>query len=84
SHSNETMDVINPATEEAFGKIAKGNAQDVEDAVNAADSVYLEFRHSSIEYRKNLLNDIVKEYENRKADLVEAMTIELGTPVTAA
>ncbi|OEL03308.1 aldehyde dehydrogenase [Staphylococcus succinus] len=84
SHSNETMDVINPATEEAFGKIAKGNAQDVEDAVNAADSVYLEFRHSSIEYRKNLLNDIVKEYENRKADLVEAMTLELGTPVTAS
>lgn len=84
SHSNETMDVINPATEEAFGKIAKGNAQDVEDAVNAADSVYLEFRHSSIEYRKNLLNDIVKEYENRKADLVEAMTLELGTPVTTS
>jgi len=84
SHSNETMDVINPATEEAFGKIAKGNAQDVEDEVNAADSVYLEFRHSSIEYRKNLLNDIVKEYENRKADLVEAMTLELGTPVTAS
>uniref|UniRef100_UPI0030F36F72 aldehyde dehydrogenase family protein n=1 Tax=Staphylococcus aureus TaxID=1280 RepID=UPI0030F36F72 len=37
SHSNETMDVINPAKDEAFGKIAKGNAQDVEDAVNAAD-----------------------------------------------
>lgn len=84
SHSNETIEVINPATEEAFGKIAKGNAQDVEDAVNAADSVYLEFRNTSIEYRKNLLNDIVKEYENRKDDLVKAMTLELGTPVTAS
>lgn len=52
SHSNETIDVINPATEEAFGKIAKGNAQDVEDAVNAADSVYLEFRNTTVEYRK--------------------------------
>ena len=84
SHSNETMDVINPATEEAFGKIAKGNAQDVEDAVNAADSVYLEFRNTSIEYRQNLLNDIVKEYENRKDDLIKAMTLELGTPITTS
>lgn len=84
SHSNETIDVINPATEEVFGKIANGNAQDVEDAVNAADSVYLEFRNSSIEYRKILLNDIVKEYENRKDDLVKTMTLELGVPVTAS
>ncbi|MDN8875430.1 aldehyde dehydrogenase family protein, partial [Staphylococcus aureus] len=57
---------------------------DVEDAVNAADSVYLEFRNTSVEYRQNLLNDIVKEYENRKEDLIKAMTLELGTPVTAS
>lgn len=84
SHSQETIAVINPATEAAFGTIAKGNAQDVEDAVQAANNVYLEFRHSSIDYRKQLLDGIVSEYENRKADLIEAMTLELGTPVTAA
>ena len=77
SHSQETIAVINPATEAAFGTIAKGNAQDVEDAVQAANNV-------SIEERRNLLDKIVTEYENRKADLIEAMTLELGTPVTAA
>ena len=43
SHSQETIAVINPATEAAFGTIAKGNAQDVEDAVQAANNVYLNF-----------------------------------------
>lgn len=30
SESNETIDVINPATEEVIGKVAKGNEKDVE------------------------------------------------------
>ena len=62
----ETIDVINPATEEVMGKIAKGNEEDVNKAVDAADKVYLEFRHSSVEERRELLDKIVKEYQNRK------------------
>ena len=30
SDSNETIEVINPATEEVIGKVAKGNSNDVE------------------------------------------------------
>ena len=37
SASGETIDVINPATEEVMGKIAKGNEEDVNKAVDAAD-----------------------------------------------
>lgn len=43
STSGEYIDVINPATEEVFGKIAKGNKEDVDKAVEAADSVYPDF-----------------------------------------
>ena len=53
SASNETIDVINPATEEVIGKIAKGNNEDVNKAVQAADDVYLSFRHSSVDERKH-------------------------------
>ena len=53
-------------TEEVMGKIAKGNEEDVNKAVDAADKVYLEFRHSSVEERRELLDKIVKEYQNRK------------------
>lgn len=84
SDSNETIEVINPATEEVIGKVAKGNANDVEKAVEAANNVYLEFRHSSVKERKELLDKIVEEYKNRKQDIVEAITDELGAPLTVS
>ncbi|MCZ2499894.1 aldehyde dehydrogenase family protein, partial [Xylophilus sp. Kf1] len=84
SASGETIDVINPATEEVMGKIAKGNEEDVNKAVDAADKVYLEFRHSSVEERRELLDKIVKEYQNRKNDLIEAITDELGAPLSVS
>ena len=81
SSSGEILDVINPATEEVAGKIAKGNKEDVDKAVEAADNVYLEFRHSSVEERKELLDKIVQEYKNRKDDIIDAITDELGAPL---
>lgn len=82
SASGETIEVINPATEEVIGSVAKGNEEDVNKAVEAADNVYLDFRHSSVEYRRDLLDKIVKEYENRKEDIVQAITDELGAPLS--
>ncbi|CAA4016082.1 aldehyde dehydrogenase [Staphylococcus aureus] len=82
SNSNETIEVINPATEEVIGKVAKGNKADVDKAVEAAGDVYLEFRHTSVKERQALLDKIVKEYENRKDDIVQAITDELGAPLS--
>lgn len=82
SNSNETIEVINPATEEVIGKVAKGNKADVDKAVEAADNVYLKFRHTSVKERQALLDKIVKEYENRKDDIVQAITDELGAPLS--
>lgn len=82
SNSNETIEVINPATEEVIGKVAKGNKEDVDKAVEAADSVYLEFRNTPVKERQELLDKIVKEYENRKDDIVQAITDELGAPLS--
>ncbi|MVL43934.1 aldehyde dehydrogenase family protein, partial [Staphylococcus aureus] len=70
------------ATEEVIGKVAKGNKADVDKAVEAADDVYLEFRHTSVKERQALLDKIVKEYENRKDDIVQAITDELGAPLS--
>ncbi|MHC0551285.1 aldehyde dehydrogenase family protein [Salinicoccus sp. CNSTN-B1] len=81
SASGETLDVINPATGEAFGKIAKGNAEDVNRAVESAYAVYLGFRHTPVEERRAMLDRIVDEYTKRKGDLIETMTDELGAPL---
>ncbi|WP_145467621.1 aldehyde dehydrogenase family protein [Staphylococcus pettenkoferi] len=81
SASGETLEVINPATEEVLGTIAAGNKEDVDKAVEAADQVAVEFRHSSVEERKELLDKILQEYKNRKQDIIEAITDELGSPL---
>ncbi|CAM3183936.1 aldehyde dehydrogenase family protein [Staphylococcus argensis] len=81
SASGETLEVINPATEEVLGTIAAGNKEDVDKAVEAADKVAVEFRHSSVEERKELLDKILQEYKNRKQDIIEAITDELGSPL---
>ncbi|KYH13010.1 aldehyde dehydrogenase family protein [Staphylococcus kloosii] len=84
STSDETIEVVNPATEEVIGSIAKGNKEDVDKAVEAAENVYIDFRHSSVKERRDLLDKIVQEYKNRKDDIVEAIRDELGSPVTNA
>ena len=43
SHSGQTLDVINPATEEVAGKIAAGNKEDVDDAVAELEAAIAAF-----------------------------------------
>ena len=47
STSGEVIDVINPATEEVAGRIASGNAADVDRAVTAARSSFRTFSRTS-------------------------------------
>lgn len=84
STGDGTLDVIDPTTEETIGTVARGTKEDVDKAVQSAKDVYLDFRHSSVEYRKDLLDKIVKEYENRKNDLIETITDELGSPLSVS
>ena len=77
SASGETIDVINPATEEVMGSVAKGNADDVNKAVEAADSVYVQFRHSSVEERRDLLDRIVKSMKIEKKISLKQLLMNL-------
>ena len=54
----ETLDVINPATEESVGKISIGSAQDVEIAVKAARKAFSSFSKTTVKERLELLTDI--------------------------
>lgn len=81
SSSNDTIDVINPATEEVFATIANGNKDDVDKAVAAANDVYLKFRSTPVKERQAMLERIAVEYEKRKEDLINTITSELGSPL---
>ncbi|AJY45809.1 aldehyde dehydrogenase family protein [Martelella endophytica] len=81
---DKTLDVINPATEEAFTAIALGNATDVEKAVMAARGAFDSFSRTTREERMALLQRIIECYLAREDDLVEAVSNEMGAPLAFA
>ncbi|SER70866.1 aldehyde dehydrogenase (NAD+) [Gracilibacillus ureilyticus] len=82
STGSETIDVINPATEEKIGTISSGTTDDLDKAVKAAKEAFPAFSQTSREERVQLLENIVREYEKRKDDFIQVITEELGSPVT--
>ena len=83
SHA-KTLDVINPATERSAGRISLGDASDVDRAVTAARRAFDEFSRTSREERLALLGRIVDVYKRRYNDMAEAITEEMGAPVSLA
>lgn len=81
STGSETLEVINPATEEVMGKISVGTREDLDKAVEAAQAALPSFSQTSKEERIEMLEKITTEYEKRKEDLVETITDELGSPL---
>ena len=80
----ETIDVINPATEEAFATISMGTAEDVDAAAKAARAAFSSWSQSSVEERKTVLQKIMAGIQARAGDLAAAITSEMGAPVGLA
>jgi aldehyde dehydrogenase (NAD+) len=80
----ETIDVINPATEEAFATISMGTAEDVDAAAKAARTAFPAWSQSSVEERKTVLQKIMAGIQARAGDLAAAITSEMGAPVGLA
>jgi aldehyde dehydrogenase (NAD+) len=76
------FDVINPATEEVAGQISMGSSADVDRAVAAARRAFPAFSATSREERLALLRKIIALYEARSEELAQAMTAEMGSPIT--
>jgi aldehyde dehydrogenase (NAD+) len=76
------FDVVNPATEEVAGQISMGGKRDVNRAVAAARKAFPKFSATSREQRLELLRKIIALYEARNAELAQAMTNEMGSPIT--
>jgi aldehyde dehydrogenase (NAD+) len=79
-----TLDVENPATEEAFAKISLGSAADVDKAVAAAKAAFPAFSNTSVEYRAELLDKITAGIQARMGDMAEAISDEMGAPMWLA
>ena len=66
------------------GRISIGSAADVDIAVRAARRAFKGYSVTTVEERLDLLNAILVEATNRKDDLAEAVTEEMGAPAGLA
>jgi aldehyde dehydrogenase (NAD+) len=78
------LDVIDPATEEAYTQISLGSKADVDKAVTAARTAFETFSQTTKAERIDLLKNILKAYKSRYNDVAAAITQEMGAPTTLA
>ena len=67
-----TLEVINPANEEAYARISIGSKADVDKAVAAAKAAFPAFAATTKEYRADLLDKIIAVYSKRLGDIAGA------------
>ena len=75
-----TLDVVNPATEEVYGRISLGSAADVDTAVAAAARAFESYSQTTREERIDLLKAVLDEFGKRHEDVAEAIMDEMGAP----
>lgn len=78
----KTAEVINPATEAVSGTISLGSEADVDKAVAAARRAFGTWSQSAIKDRLDLLRAIRAEYAVRQQEMGEAVTEEMGAPLS--
>jgi len=81
-NSKQSMSVINPATEEEIGTVILGNNDDVDITVKAANLAFDSFSKTTKEDRLKLLKRIHEVTSDRFEELAQAMSKEMGAPIT--
>jgi aldehyde dehydrogenase (NAD+) len=79
-----SIDVINPATEQPFAKVALGTKADVDRAVAAARAAFPAFAATSREERLALLEKIAAIFKRRFTEMGETISREMGAPISFA
>ena len=82
--SNETLGIINPATEEEIGIVALGSIEDVDRAVYSARKAFIVSSKLSKTDRLDILKTVRENYKKRFNDLSEAIRLEMGAPIKLA
>ena len=82
--SKETLEIINPATEEEIGVVALGSTIDVDKAVYSARKAFSVSSKLSKKDRLDILETIRENYKKRYRDVSEAIRLEMGAPVKLA
>ncbi|MFD2629191.1 aldehyde dehydrogenase [Oceanobacillus kapialis] len=78
STATETIDVLNPATEEVISKIASGTEEDVNKAVKAASDAQYGWEHTPAIERGEIVRKLGEKIEENKSKFVDLLQEEQG------
>lgn len=82
--NRKTIEVINPATEQPFASISAGNADDVDEAARAARAAFPAWSQTIREQRLEILDRILAGIKARAEELAQAISQEMGAPISFA
>src|SRR3954469_7717856 len=80
--SEETIEIVNPTTEEVIGRIPAGTPEDVDKAVAAARKAFETWSQTPIEVRAETCAGIAAKLAERGDELAALIATELGMPLT--
>jgi acyl-CoA reductase-like NAD-dependent aldehyde dehydrogenase len=81
---DDTMDVVNPATEEVLAKCPRASLKQLNEAVAAAKAAFPGWAKTPMADRKKALNAIADVIEKNADELARLLTQEQGKPLTDA
>lgn len=80
----ETFEVLNPLDDSLYAMAAKGTVKDMNAAVAAAKEAFTSYRETTPTERERWLLRVAELMEERKAELVDCLIDEIGSPVQKA
>jgi len=81
SSSQETYEVINPATEEIIGKAPKASPADIEKALKSAEKGFAVWKKTPPWQRSYIIRKIADLFRKKNEVLARWLTIEVGKPM---
>jgi acyl-CoA reductase-like NAD-dependent aldehyde dehydrogenase len=79
--ADETIEVLNPYTEEVLDRVPAGTAADVGKAVEAARAAFSAWRWVPAVERAELLHEVARKLRENEAGLARQLTLEGGKPL---
>tara|TARA_B100001142_G_scaffold244129_1_gene243366 strand:- start:377 stop:1816 length:1440 start_codon:yes stop_codon:yes gene_type:complete len=84
AEGDNTFNVLNPLDDSLYIRAAKGNGNDIRKAIVAAKSTFPTFKETTPTERERWLLRVAELMEERKAQIIDCLIDEIGSPISKA
>jgi len=82
--AKESLEIINPATEEVIGNVSHARKEDLDIALNAAEKAFNSWKNVSAYERSKILRKAADIVRSKADEIATLMTLEQGKPLVEA